>query len=79
MSRSNVESQNNGLLYCNKARILIESHAYSNYNIANATSAATNFSTLMEVYNIPSEKSDIFRKDLDIINGNSHGFSNVII
>lgn len=77
LSRSKVESQNNGLLYCNKARILIESHAYSNYNIANATSATANFSTLMEVYNIPSEKNDIFRKDLDIINGNSHGSSNV--
>ncbi|QGY96775.1 hypothetical protein E6A54_05600 [Lactobacillus johnsonii] len=77
LSRSNVESQNSGLLYCNKARILIESHAYSNYNIANATSSATNFSTLMKVYNIPDKETDTFRKDLDIINGNSHGFSNI--
>ena len=31
----------------------------------------------MKVYNIPDKETDTFRKDLDIINGNSHGFSNI--
>lgn len=77
LSRNKVEELNNGLFYCNKTRILIESHAFSNYNITNATSADKNFSSLIHVYNIPDTQKDLFRKDLDIINSNSHGFSNI--
>ncbi|HJF21122.1 MAG TPA: AAA family ATPase [Mammaliicoccus lentus] len=77
LSRNKVEELNNGLFYCNKTRILIESHAFSNYNITNATSADKNFSSLIHVYNIPDKQKDLFRKDLDIINSNSHGFSNI--
>lgn len=72
-----IESRDNGLFYCNKARILIESHAYANYSIANATSAKKNFNSLIDAYEIPDGKKNIFRKDLDVINKNSHGFSNI--
>ena len=41
------------------------------------TSADKNFSSLIHVYNIPDKQKDLFRKDLDIINSNSHGFSNI--
>lgn len=76
-SRDELESKNNAVLYCNKARILLESHAYSNYNISNASSSKSNLNALIINYEIPKHMVENFRIDLDIINANSHGFSNI--
>lgn len=53
--KSELETNDNAIFYCNKARLLFESHAYTNYNIANATSAKTNFNKLIVNYNIPDD------------------------
>lgn len=74
-SNEELEKENNALFYCNKTRLLIESHAFANYNISNATSNRQNIGLLIEDYNIPKEKESDFKTDLDIINKNSHGFS----
>lgn len=74
-SDEELEQENNALFYCNKARLLIESHAFANYNISNATSNRQNIGSLIEDYNIPKDKQADFKTDLDIINKNSHGFS----
>lgn len=78
-NKNELEAKNNAIFYCNKARLLFESHAYSNYHISTATSSSKNFSKLIEDYDIPNEKEEDFRTDLDILNSNSHGKSNIDI
>ncbi len=74
-SKNEIEVNDSVRFYCNKARILLESHAYTNYKIDNATSSKNNFNVLMKDYNIPNFRKDRFKKDLDVVNANSHGVS----
>lgn len=76
-NKRELENSNNAVFYCNKTRILLESHAYANYEINDATSNRNNFGQLIDDYNIPNEMKNDFQTDLDIINKNSHGFSNI--
>lgn len=75
-NNNDLESLNNALFYCNKTRILLESNVYANYNISNATSSSSNFKKLIDIFKIRTiNKKNQLKKDLDIINVNSHGFS----
>lgn len=57
----------------NQARLVLETHARSNYRIENVTSSSVN--TLFEVYEIPLEKQTQFTNMLNVINSLSHGIS----
>lgn len=76
-NKNDLEKKHNAVFYCNKARLLFESHAYSNYNIKTATSTDKNFNALVEDYNIPDNMRKRFKTTLDILNSNSHGKSNL--
>ncbi|MGF2127696.1 AAA family ATPase [Enterococcus casseliflavus] len=65
--------QDNFVHYGNKARLVLESHARSHYQIEYATNQ--NCKQLVEVYEIEEDSINEFRRMLDVINSLSHGMT----
>lgn len=73
LNNSQIVQISNSIQYGNKGRLVLESHARSNYCLENAT--ATSFDKLVKFYKVPDSKKDKFKNMLDIINSLSHGLS----
>lgn len=65
--------QDNFIHYGNKARLVLESHARSHYQIEYAINQ--NCPQLVEVYEIEENSIDEFKRMLDVINSLSHGMT----
>ena len=70
---SKIGQVTNHIHFGNQARLVLETHARSNYKIENVTSNASNI--LCEVYEISSEQEMKFISMLNVINSLSHGIS----
>lgn len=73
LNNSQIVQFPNSIQFGNKGRLVLESHARSNYCLENATTRS--FDKLVKFYKIPDNKRDKFKKMLDIINSLSHGLS----
>lgn len=73
LNNSKINTIENSVRFANMGRLILESHARSNYRLENATS--TSIDKLMKLYNIQEEKQIEFKGMLDIINSLSHGLS----
>jgi len=72
-SNSKLSTVDNCVRFANMGRLILESHARSNYRLEYATSSA--ITQLMKFYNISEEKEEEFQGMLDVINSLSHGLS----
>ena len=73
ISNSKLSTVENCVRFANMGRLILESHARSNYRLENATSSA--ITQLMKFYNISEDKEEEFKGMLDVINSLSHGLS----
>ena len=65
-SNSKLSTVDNCVRFANMGRLILESHARSNYRLEYATSSA--ITQLMKFYNISEEKEEEFKGMLDVIN-----------
>lgn len=70
-----IDEIKNYIPFANKARFVLESHARSNYRINNVTGGEATINTLIEVYDITSEKEQRFKNTVNMINSLSHGIT----
>lgn len=73
ISNSKLSTVKNCVRFANMGRLILESHARSNYRLEYATSSA--ITQLMKFYNISEDKEEEFKGMLDVINSLSHGLS----